>query len=294
MHLVQYRQWAPPQSPLRIEFPSELLREVGMESGGREANGVLFGFSHERELRLLSARRSPDGQDPRLAGLKPLGVFVWRPRGEVFLTEGDLEHFEKSRAAVALVVAGPRAGFFVREANGSLQAIRTHEEFPVVADVVAASVADPPAPEKIPRPMDRTILRPASAAAALALALGTLLYWSPAPAKSLALTLKEQSGQLLVTWNPRALPRGGRLDISDGNAHVEMAVSPAQSSATYQLRGGDVEVRLGGEQRRIVLSSKQPTISQLERQAEELRKLNWRGNVRVAELEVLTGRLSNH
>src|SRR5258708_21625057 len=111
-----------------------------MEGGGREANGVLFGYRHEGELRLLSARRSPDESDPRLAGLKPLGIFAWRPRGEVFLTEGDLGLFENSKAVVALVVAGDTAGFFVLEANGTVQAIRTHEGFPVTAAVTPKPV----------------------------------------------------------------------------------------------------------------------------------------------------------
>jgi hypothetical protein len=257
-----------------------------MESGGREVNGVLFGVSHERELRLLTARRSPDDPDPRLAGLKPLGVYAWRPRGDVFLTEGDLKRFEQSQAAVALVVAGERAGFFVRETNGSLRAIRTHEEFPVIASPPPQPIVQAIAPHAKP---------PLATAAALtaALVFAAVLYVvRPAPPKALALALKEQSGQLLVRWNPQALPKGGILAIADGKAHIETAVSPGQSSATYQMRTSDVEVKLAGEQRRFVLSSQGPEILKLQQQAEELRKSIWSGSVRIAELEVLTERLT--
>ena len=60
-----------------------------------------------------------------------MGVFFSRIRGEVFLTETDLAFFNEHQSEVALVVAGDRAGFFVREADGSIQTVRSHEEFSI-------------------------------------------------------------------------------------------------------------------------------------------------------------------
>jgi len=65
------------------------------------------------------------------AGLEPIGIYVLRVRGEVFLTERNLELFERTGALIALVVAGGRAGFFVRDFEGALQSIRSYEEFDV-------------------------------------------------------------------------------------------------------------------------------------------------------------------
>jgi len=90
-------------------------------------------------------------RDAHLLGLEKIGIFVRRAEGEVFLTEADLERFEGQRAAVALVVAGNRAGFFVRQADGSIQTIRSHEEFtfsppePTSADSMPAEMVSPPA-----------------------------------------------------------------------------------------------------------------------------------------------------
>ena len=148
MVTVQYRRWCPPQSPLRIEFPPQLLHDVRLESAQpprrvalrwiprfnrvvNQSSGLLFGVRHEDEVRVLTARASD--------GLSPVGTFVWRERGEVFLTDDDLADFEKHQGVLALVVAGGQAGFFVREADGSMQAIRSHEEFKV-ADAASRPV----------------------------------------------------------------------------------------------------------------------------------------------------------
>src|SRR5678816_1950857 len=81
---VHYRRWCPPKSPLRIEFPPELLRDVREEAAppassiplrwrprfNREANqssGLLFGVKHDDEVRVLATRAD--------AGLDPVGIF---------------------------------------------------------------------------------------------------------------------------------------------------------------------------------------------------------------------------
>ena len=51
MNSIQYRTWAPPESPIRIEYTAQLLREVRLESTHGDAGGVLFGVRHGNELR---------------------------------------------------------------------------------------------------------------------------------------------------------------------------------------------------------------------------------------------------
>src|ERR1700722_12700731 len=91
--------------------------------------GVLFGARQRNRLRIVA--------DETEGGLDPVGIFVVRPRGEVFLTETDLERFEVFQVpgAVALVVAGGKAGFFVREPGGAIQSVQSYEEFPAVESV---------------------------------------------------------------------------------------------------------------------------------------------------------------
>ena len=108
--------WSPPESPLRIEYAAELFSEVRLEG----ATGTLYGLKSKTSVRVSAARCE--------AGLKPVGIFAVRNRGEVFLTEADLERFEKSDSEIALVIAGASAGFFVRQRNGSIQSIKSYQE----------------------------------------------------------------------------------------------------------------------------------------------------------------------
>ena len=163
MVTIHYRRWCPPQSPLRIEFPPELLHEIRLGGDAQpprrlplrwiprlnrvvnQSSGLLFGVRHEDEVRVLTTRTSD--------GLLPLGTFVCRARGEVFLTDDDLANFEKHQGLLALVVAGGQAGFFVREPDGSVQAIRSHEEFKV-ADAASRPSVETNATVELPSPND--------------------------------------------------------------------------------------------------------------------------------------------
>src|SRR5580700_6891925 len=105
-HRFNYQLWAPPKSPVLVEYSLEMLRNI-------RGSGVLFGARQRNRVRIAAAEAEE--------GLDPVGVFVVRSRGEVFLTEADLERFEDFQVsgAVALVVAGGKAGFFVREPGGA-------------------------------------------------------------------------------------------------------------------------------------------------------------------------------
>ncbi len=230
MRVLHCLQWCPPASPLRIEIPSELLPSLSALAERGESCGVLYGIRHGREVRILAAHSTPGDR------LQPVGIFIARIRGEVFLTEKDLESFEKSGAAIALVIAGLRAGFFVREADGSIQTVRSHEEFPLYEDAPAISKL-PPAP------LPRHRLWPGISLAMLAaIPVAALAYFRPPPADhSPALQVVEHAGQLLISWS------GGRaaiLEVTDASGHRAVAVGPQQSTATYQHHGKEVEITL--------------------------------------------------
>src|ERR1700674_603460 len=103
--------WSPPESPLRIDYSLDLLRELQLQSAETDQCGFLWGAKVETGVRVTASRPNSD--------LDTVGVFVARLRGEVFLTESDLERL--GGFSIALVVAGEKGGFFVREADGSIQ-----------------------------------------------------------------------------------------------------------------------------------------------------------------------------
>jgi hypothetical protein len=320
MVTVHYRRWCPPQSPLRIEFPPELLHDVRLEGAQRErrlpmrwiprlnrvvtqSSGLLFGVRREDEVRVLTIRAAE--------GLEPVGTFVCRTRGEVFLTDDDLANFEKHQAVLALVVAGGQAGFFVREPDGSVQAIRSHEEFRVAdaAPRAAPARTDPatelPSPPRewwrVPLPWKRI----GACAALLLVPAGAFAFLRPLlPTKPIALAIREEAGQLVIGWNAGALSEAGRLEIQDGSERTILMLPANASSTTYGRQSDDVEVRLSTDTRmggahweaaRFVTKAPRPAsasstlrerIRKLTIEAEELRRSLAYGQARTRELGV--------
>jgi hypothetical protein len=317
MVTIQYRRWCPPQSPLRIEFPPQLLHDIRRESAQppraapwrwlprfncvvHQSSGLLFGVRHEDEVRVLAARASDS--------LAPIGIFVWRERGEVFLTDDDLADFEKHQGVLALVVAGGQAGFFVRQPDGSVQAIRSHEEFNV--GDAAPREEGITVPDELPIPALRrwqswpAWKRVAACAGLLAVPAGAFAYLQPLlPRAPIALAIHASAGQLVIGWNAVALAEdGGRLEIRDGSERTIFMLEANTSSATYRPQGGDVEVNLstatrrGGahwEAARFVTKTPRTSrdssplrerIGTLTRNAEELRHSLADGQARTKEL----------
>lgn len=130
--------------------------------GGIEVGGVLYGTYENGVVRILAVReiacehaRGPsfilseidrallaeqwerDRDDPRLAGFSALGFYVSHTRSEIMLLPTDVEFFNEffpDPYHVALVVrpgrAGAmRAGFFVREADGSVKTETSYQDF---------------------------------------------------------------------------------------------------------------------------------------------------------------------
>jgi len=146
----------------------EEIRHVVVEGfqrlsrGGIEVGGVLYGTREGRTVRVLSIReiacehsRGPafllsekdraalasqlaqDAEDPRLEGLIPVGWFVSHTRSEIALPESDLDIYSAFFPApwqVTLVIrpgrgGSMRAGFFVREGDGTVKHERSYLDF---------------------------------------------------------------------------------------------------------------------------------------------------------------------
>jgi len=213
-----FRVWSPSRSRVRIEYPPALLRNL--TPGGDEADsfGTLYGERTSRALRVLAIR--PE------AGLEPVGIFATRIRGEVFLTEQDLERFEalEDSRAIALVIAGSTGGFFVRETDGSMQTIKSYQEFPIY----------PPAP-KIIRAPKAWVPVVSQVVLPLAVAAAAILVWP-----SRAFTLHEQDGQLQIVL--RQVKPGARLEIVDGSTHRSLPITPSLSSVVYTPHTRNVRI----------------------------------------------------
>jgi len=230
-----------------------------------DAFGALYGVRHGDTIRVVSARGR--------AGLDPVGVFASRVRGHVFLTEEDLERFEKAEASVALVISGESGGFFVRDAAGSIETVRSYEEFSLNAAPAK------PVVKKRPWHWEASVL------------LLPLLFFIPhKQPPPLALNLEEEAGQLHITWT---VPTEARLTIIDGTHRSSVNITREQSSITYARQTGDVTVGIGSLQTRYVGAAPPPTriererdrIGALKREITSLRAAQVAGEARLASLQ---------
>jgi hypothetical protein len=225
MRRIEYLRWEPAKSPLTVELPRDLLLQLGWS----DSRGVLYGSRRGEEVRIASLESRTDEEQEKI------GVFASRIRGEVFLTDGDLAFLNRERVDLALVVAGRRAGFFVRERGGSIQTVRSHEEFSVVP-------AAPLAPLPLIKP--RRKWAPAGALALAALPLAALAMFPQRAAQTPgSIEVRELEHQLRISWAPE---QNAVLRIDDGGATIETPVRTGQSSVTYAPRSGEVEVTLTG------------------------------------------------
>jgi hypothetical protein len=252
MRTVLYRRWAPAQSYVKVEFTPEVLHDVRANSRGNQDRGYLFGKRRGNEVRVLAAIRDPQQDDPRIANLEPVGTYASRVRGEVFLTDDDLEQAARVAEGVVLVVAGKRAGFFTREFDGSVLAVRSYEEF-AVADVAAEAES----PDALSKPgREKRWRHPAlppmkawkaALAACVLLAGPGMAYAYLQPRMTMPpieMSVREADGQLVIAWDPTALAQGGHLNISEGDILTSIPLAAHGSGITYLTQARDVEVRL--------------------------------------------------
>ncbi len=182
--------WKTPQSPFAIHYSRQVLEEVrlavvdaffSLPRGGVEVGGLLLGRRREREIeisdylpvecehafgpsftlsprdheRLASILQAIQGET---SGPEVLGWYHSHHRSEIFLSEPDLEihrDFFPQPWQIALVLrphlSQPmRAGFFVREADGSMRAATSYQEFEVEP---FHRVARNGAPKTVPAPL---------------------------------------------------------------------------------------------------------------------------------------------
>lgn len=230
MKTIYYRRWEPSQSRVKVEFRIEVLQRLRSR---RDSRGFLFGNREGDVLRVVAAGGEAPDQ------LETLGVYASRIRGEVFLTEADLEHTECVPDGIALVIAGDRAGFFTRGSNGSMQAVRSYEEFSIAAPAMPRTTRHPWLP---PVNIWKRI------ALAMGLAAGPVVGMEylreRMPTLPLEISLRESNGQLIIGWDRRLTADGGRLEISEGDTRSSFPLANDSSSATYLPKTGNVEVRL--------------------------------------------------
>jgi hypothetical protein len=262
--------WDPPQSPLRIEYSSGLLREVRAAGARSDAFGQLFGVRRGQTIRLLATH----GQ----AGLEPLGAFASRLRGDVFLTE-DLQRFDNVPAGAMLVISGESAGFFVRDRTGTIGAVCSYRE---VDAPESARPTDPPeavgAVARPKRPWAQIIASAFLAIATMLLAVMAFLHRkSQSPHGG---NLREDHGQLMISWNATSQRV---LTIVDGSERISLAIAPWQSSLTYVRRSGDVTVGIGSEQFRYIGPAPPP--SQIHQEREHVEALVQQEHERIEALE---------
>jgi hypothetical protein len=245
-----------------------LLREIRIASAGEDAFGILYGVRRADAINgdtinLVATRGR--------AGLDPLGIFAFRIRGEVFLTEQDLERFEKADACVALVIAGENAGFFVRDDEGSLETVRSYEEFPVHGIPIVH-------PFKVETRNWKW---------AWSLALLPLLFLIPRHPTPLSVNVREDSGQLRISWNR---PGQTALTIVDGGQRIDVPLDPQQSTLTYARKSDDVTVEMGSARARYVgapteLELTRTSITELESKVSALRAAHASANAKIAALQ---------
>ncbi|HEY6344234.1 MAG TPA: hypothetical protein VIY49_22300 [Bryobacteraceae bacterium] len=209
------KTWHPPESPWRIDFPEDLPRRLH-----RGTAGLLYGHIDGSTIRI--APPPPEGD--------PVGIYISRRRGEVFLTDSDIARFEESGAAAALVMAGQKAGFFVRSSDGFLQSIRSFEEFSV-----------PRARSKGVRIVARYKGIFAGALILLTILPVAGIAYLRRSVPSAGLRVRENGDQLLISWRPG---RPGVLEISDSGQITSVRFPADRCVATYIRRGGDVRVKL--------------------------------------------------
>jgi hypothetical protein len=292
---------------------SESLRQFA--NGGLDVGGILFGTRQDNSIRILSWRpiacEHAEGpglclsvhdrrelvrqllaakQDPELQSLQPVGWFLSHMCGDISLSDADIEIFDGyfgepwQVTLVLLPVAegSARAGFFVRETGGKLQAGSSYQEFTI----------EPP----VARLQKAQLLRWLWAIPTLlAMILAGVLIKPPNPDpvnSGIFLRIQGDGPALQINWDAdSAAVRGAKraeIEVQDGGQVSHFQLAGAQLSSgqmNWQRRTGDVQVRMtvyapGGsavrEFARYVVSIVRPPqpSPQPDVHGEELKKLN--------------------
>jgi hypothetical protein len=262
--------------------------------GGAEIGGVLWGTRSDGRVRILAARPleceyalgptfTLSGKDhARLAallddGCEDLGAQGWEPAGwyrsdtrsGILLSDRDVDihnRYFPDPWHVALVVrphaiTAMRAGFFFREADGSIHADSSFSEFflePLAAPIVEQPAAAAPVAEAASPPAPRSRRRFLWFAIVLGIAAGLLAFrygrthvFAAHLSTLVSLMAYDLNGQLQIRWDGSAEPimsaEAGTLEITDGAAHTVVALNKRQlrsGTVGYVGIGARVDVRM--------------------------------------------------
>ena len=307
----EFGVWQVPGHAVRIEYSDAVMQQIRIEAvdgyhriphGGVETGAILFG-THEGDLvRILAWRRIPCEYatgpsfalsekdradleealrswraDPELSTLEPTGWYHSHTRTEIFLSDPDLEFFERyfpEPWQVALVVrpasfTPTRAGFFFREADGHVHAEKSYAEFQMTPSLSAeppgaanepAAVNEDEAPVILPAPVEtapalaETELEPPAAEARpgrrwkwyaagliamiVAAAAAAGIWMFQTSHQWLSLSASDAGSQLLITWDRTA---GPIRDAVSGTLEIEEHGVRTEARLTpADLRSGSI------------------------------------------------------
>ena len=285
------------------------IREIAVDGyhrlprGGVETGGILFGTHEESVVRIMAWReivceyaKGPSfllsakdeaavaealqswRDDAELAGMEPIGWSRAHTRSEILLSDADLAFFDKffpQPWQVGLIVhpasfAPTRAGFFFREADGSIRAQSSYLEFilaPVAAARAPQPAADAPESPLAAPPELRPVLGTAPQARArgsrgiwkwyavglAAMAIAALGVWLLKPSHA-GLTLSATDlgrQQLRIAWDAAAGPigqaRSGLIEIDDHGVRTRVNLTPTDLRSGrlfYERQSGNVAIWL--------------------------------------------------
>jgi len=241
------------------------------------AMGPAFVLSEKDEAALRDLLRAPEN-DRSLEGLLPVGWYHSHTRSEVSISDQDLAVYDRYFAEpwqVALVLrpykTGPtRAGFFFREADGTVRTESSHREFLLFPSCGAGAGAPEAGREVFAAPGSNGA--PAATRAVPAAATGRAPNWSwlaaaivltfvgiglgakffvRQPVAPLSLRALDVDGQLVITWDRGTRPvleaRKGTLDIVDGTRKTHFELGPERlhrGSFVYARQAERVDLRL--------------------------------------------------
>ncbi len=263
MSETDFKTWTVPDSPLAVEYSPQVLDKIRLAAAfsGVEIGGVLFGDRGENLVRILTWRpmecqlSEPNKfalskqlidakSDPELSVLHPVGWFVSQARGEIHLTEANLEiyaHFFPWSWQITLIVqpmraAGANMGILARASDGSIK----------------IGLLQLPAVAKKSNPAYNRIWLWAALLILAAITPAAFL-WKPqaAPPASISFHIVDNGDTLQFAWDKNAgrvrEATRGALDIRDGNSTVQVALDVPRLRAgafPYARKSGDLQVLL--------------------------------------------------
>lgn len=309
--------WNVPGHATVIEYSRQTLSEILTQvidaydtylGGGYEVGGVLFGRREGNLVRVLASRPLPiepprpsfvlsagdekrlhevidlAGSNSELAGMEAVGWYHSHTRSEIFLSEGDLEVYDRffpEPWQIAMVlhpsdVEPVRVGFFFREEDGYVRSDQSYQEFavdtpprghttrqtppwrvlpdgqveePPLAEVEPEHYELPPEPDS-PSLWQRGGRWGALFIAFLAVLAGAIsIYVLRMPQPAMGLEVTPVENELVIRWNP-ASPgleeaSNATLYIIDGRNRVEHQVLNAKNPfKTYKPLTSRVNIRL--------------------------------------------------